>query len=118
MTTKSGYARPGHARPPETPIYRPELTLLERRRLICYRLRLARLCAGLQQGDVGRLLGLQSYQVSYLERGLRHLKIEEFAALAEYYALDVRWLLGLTNAGGPTPAAVMLAAAEHCGEPA
>lgn len=54
-------------------------------------LRLGRVSAGLSQGDVGRLVGLSSSQISRIERGLvTSAPVEHLARIGSVVGLDVR----------------------------
>jgi transcriptional regulator with XRE-family HTH domain len=66
----------------------------QRQAIIASRLREARKAAGLSQGQVARLLGLQRPSVSEIEAGNRRVTGVEIVRLAELYEVSASWLLG------------------------
>jgi transcriptional regulator with XRE-family HTH domain len=66
----------------------------ERIAIIATRIREARKAAGLSQGQVARLLGLQRPSVSEMEAGNRRVSGDEIARLAELFDVTPGWLLG------------------------
>ena len=66
----------------------------EKRRIIASRIREARRMAGLSQGQVAKMLGLQRPSVTEIESGNRAVVAEELAKLAEIFDVSVAWLLG------------------------
>ncbi|SRR5579884_3497083 len=65
-----------------------------KRAIIASRIREARKAAGLSQGQVARLLGLQRPSVSEMEAGNRRVSGDEVARLAELFDVSPNWLLG------------------------
>jgi transcriptional regulator with XRE-family HTH domain len=65
-----------------------------KRQIIASRIRDARRMAGLSQGQVAKLLGLQRPSVTEMEAGNRAVTAEELAKLAEIYEASATWLLG------------------------
>lgn len=65
---------------------------------IAERLRAAREQAGLSQGQVAKLLGLQRPAISEIEAGRRRVSAEEIAKLAETYDVSAQWLIDNTAA--------------------
>lgn len=63
------------------------------RATIATRLRAAREQAGLSQGQVAKLIGLQRPSISELEAGRRKVSAEEVARFAEIYHVSVSWLM-------------------------
>jgi transcriptional regulator with XRE-family HTH domain len=63
------------------------------RAAIAARLRAAREQAGLSQGQVAKLLGLQRPSISEFEAGRRKVSAEEVNRLAEIYKVSVLWLM-------------------------
>jgi len=63
------------------------------RATIATRLRAAREQAGLSQGQVAKLLGLQRPSISELEAGRRRVSAEEVSRFAEIYNVSVSWLM-------------------------
>jgi transcriptional regulator with XRE-family HTH domain len=61
---------------------------------IAERLKQARKLAGLSQGHVAKILGLQRPSVTEMEAGNRRVSADEIARLAEIYDVSVAWLLG------------------------
>jgi Plasmid maintenance system antidote protein len=59
---------------------------------IAGRLQAARKQAGLTQGQVAKLLGLQRPAVSEIEAGRRRVSAEELTAFSEAYGVSVAWL--------------------------
>ena len=57
------------------------------------RLRAARERAGLSQGQVAKLLGIQRPTVTEMEAGRRKVGPDELARLAEFYNVSVSWLV-------------------------
>ena len=71
------------------------MTTNERKRqIIASRIREARRLAGLSQGQVAKMLGLQRPSVSEIEAGNRAVAAEELSKLAEVFDVNVAWLLG------------------------
>ena len=66
----------------------------QRRAIVASRIREARKAAGLSQGQVARLLGLQRPSVSEIEAGRRRVTADEITRLAEIFDVDASWLLG------------------------
>src|SRR5579859_2820007 len=66
----------------------------DRRSIIASRIREARKAAGLSQGQVARLLGLQRPSVSEIEAGRRRVSGDEITRLAELFDVSPSWLLG------------------------
>lgn len=60
---------------------------------IATRLRAAREQAGLSQGQVAKLLGLQRPSISELEAGRRKVSAEEVTRFANIYNVSVSWLM-------------------------
>ncbi len=60
---------------------------------IATRLRAAREQAGLSQGQVANLLGLQRPSISEIEAGRRKVSAEEVTRFAEIYNVSVSWLM-------------------------
>lgn len=58
---------------------------------VASRLRAARENAGLSQGQVAKLLGLQRPAISEIEAGRRKVSAEELAQLSEIYDISVSW---------------------------
>jgi len=65
-----------------------------KRQIIAARIREARRMAGLSQGQVAKLLGLQRPSVTEIESGNRGVTAEELSKLAEVFEVSVTWLLG------------------------
>ena len=63
------------------------------RALISIRLRAAREQAGLSQGQVAKLLGLQRPSISELEAGRRKVSAEEVTRFADIYNVSVSWIM-------------------------
>lgn len=59
---------------------------------IAVRLRAAREQAGLSQGQVAKILGLQRPSVSEIEAGRRKVSAEELTRLADVYNVSISWL--------------------------
>jgi transcriptional regulator with XRE-family HTH domain len=59
---------------------------------IAARLRAAREQAGLSQGQVAKLLGLQRPSMSEIEAGRRRVSAEELTRLADIYNVSISWL--------------------------
>src|SRR5215212_4027001 len=66
----------------------------QKRAIVAARIRAARKAAGLSQGQVARLLGLQRPSVSEIEAGRRRVTAEEITRLVELFDVDASWLLG------------------------
>ena len=66
----------------------------DKRSQIAERLKEARKLAGLSQGHVAKMLGLQRPSVTEMEAGNRRVSADELARLAEIYDVSVAWLLG------------------------
>src|SRR5581483_11559773 len=66
----------------------------QRQSIIASRIREARKAAGLSQGQVAKLLGLQRPSVSELEAGRRRVSSDELARLADLFEVSPTWLLG------------------------
>lgn len=62
------------------------------RNSIAVRLRAAREQAGLSQGQVAKMLGLQRPSVSEIEAGRRKVSAEELTRLADIYNVSISWL--------------------------
>jgi transcriptional regulator with XRE-family HTH domain len=80
------------------------------RAAIASRLRAAREQAGLSQGQVARLLGLQRPTISEIEAGRRRVPAEELARLAGVYDVSISWLA--TDSSDVNDPALELAARE------
>ena len=65
-----------------------------KRQVIAARIREARRMAGLSQGQVAKMLGLQRPSVTEIESGNRAVSAEELAKLAEVFEVSTSWLLG------------------------
>ena len=65
-----------------------------KRQIIASRIREARRLAGLSQGQVAKMLGLQRPSVTEIEAGNRAVAAEELAKLAEIFDVSVAWLVG------------------------
>ncbi len=65
----------------------------DKRLAIATRLRAAREQAGLSQGQVARLLGLQRPTVSEIEAGRRRVSAEELSRFTKAYGVSVSWLV-------------------------
>jgi transcriptional regulator with XRE-family HTH domain len=65
-----------------------------KRATIATRLKVARLQAGLSQGQVARLLDLHRPSISEVEAGRRKVSAEELAKLAQIYGVSATWLTG------------------------
>ena len=65
-----------------------------KRQIIASRIREARRLAGLSQGQVAKMLGLQRPSVTEIEASNRAVVAEELAKLAEIFDVSVAWLLG------------------------
>lgn len=63
------------------------------RAAISIRLRAAREQAGLSQGQVAKLLGLQRPSISELEAGRRKVSAEEVKRFADIYNVSVSWIM-------------------------
>src|SRR5260370_22993534 len=66
----------------------------QRRGIIASRIREARKAAGLSQGQVAKLLGLERTSVSQIEAGQRRVSGDEIARLADLFDVSPSWLLG------------------------
>jgi len=66
----------------------------DKRQIIASRIREARRLAGLSQGQVAKMLGLQRPSVTEMEAGNRAVVAEELAKLGELFDVSVAWLLG------------------------
>lgn len=66
----------------------------QKRAIVATRIREARKAAGLSQGQVARMLGLQRPSVSEIEAGRRRVTADEITRLAELFDVDAYWLLG------------------------
>lgn len=66
----------------------------QKRQIIASRIKEARRLAGLSQGQVAKMLGLQRPSVSEMEAGNRAVVAEELSKLAEVFDVSVAWLLG------------------------
>lgn len=85
----------------------------QKRAIIASRIREARRAAGLSQGQVARLLGLQRPSVSEMEAGRRRVSGEEITRLAELFDVKTSWLLGEgAERADPHDAKLQLAARE------
>jgi transcriptional regulator with XRE-family HTH domain len=80
------------------------------RQALAARLRCAREQAGLSQGQVSKLLGVQRPTISEIEAGRRKVAAEELAQFAGIYGVSISWL----SQGEPevTDPAIGLAARE------
>lgn len=65
-----------------------------KRQVIAARIREARRMAGLSQGQVAKMLGLQRPSVTEIESGNRAVSAEELAKIAEIFEVSTSWLLG------------------------
>lgn len=65
-----------------------------KRQIIAARIKEARRMAGLSQGQVAKMLGLQRPSVSEMEAGNRAVSAEELSKLAEIFEVSTSWLLG------------------------
>ena len=66
-----------------------------KRAVIAQRIREARKSAGLSQGQVAKLMGLQHRPIiSEMEAGKRRVTAEELSKLAELFDVTVAWLVG------------------------
>lgn len=70
----------------------------EKRMEIADRLRAAREQAGLSQGQVAKILGMQRPTISEIEAGRRRVTAEEIALFAEAYDVSSQWLIDNTAA--------------------
>lgn len=77
---------------------------------LAQRLRLAREQAGLSQGQVAKILGLQRPSISEIEAGRRKVSADELAQFSTIYDVSVSWLA--TNQSEVPDPAVELAARE------
>ncbi|NUM53516.1 MAG: helix-turn-helix transcriptional regulator [Candidatus Hydrogenedentes bacterium] len=77
---------------------------------LAQRLRLAREQAGLSQGQVAKILGLQRPSISEIEAGRRKVSVDELAQFSTIYDVSVSWL-AKNESEVPDPA-VELAARE------
>lgn len=85
----------------------------EKRSIIASRIREARKAAGLSQGQVAKMLGLQRPSVSEMEAGNRRVSGDEVARLAELFDVSPGWLLGEgAHRADPHDAKLQLAARE------
>lgn len=85
----------------------------DRKSITGSRIREARRAAGLSQGQVAQLLGLQRPSVSEMEAGRRRVSGEEAARLAELFDVGLSWLLGQgADKVDPHDAKLQLAARE------
>jgi len=66
---------------------------MDNQRLIGERIRKAREEAGLTQGELGKKIGFSAMGISYLEKGLRKLKVEDLEAIAKALSLSSSYLL-------------------------
>ena len=66
----------------------------QKQAIIASRIREARKAAGLSQGQVAKLLGLQRPSVSQIEAGQRRVSGDEVARLAKLFDVSPSWLLG------------------------
>src|SRR5207247_3909646 len=84
-----------------------------KRAIVASRIREARKAAGLSQGQVARLLGLQRPSVSEMEAGNRRVSGEEISRLADLFDVSPSWLLGKgADRADPQDAKLQLAARE------
>jgi transcriptional regulator with XRE-family HTH domain len=60
------------------------------------RLRIARVQAGLSQGQVAKLLDMHRPTISEIEAGRRSVKVDELTQFAETYGVSVTWLTATT----------------------
>ena len=85
----------------------------EKRAIVATRIREARKAAGLSQGQVAKMLGLQRPSVSEMEAGNRRVSADEIARLAELFDVSPGWLLGEgAHRADPHDAKLQLAARE------
>lgn len=77
---------------------------------IASRLRAAREQAGLSQGQVAKMFGLQRPTISEIEAGRRRVSAEELARFAKTYGVSIAWLA--TNTAEVPEPNVELAARE------
>lgn len=77
---------------------------------VANRLQAARKQAGLTQGQIAKLLGLQRPAISEIEAGRRKVTVEELAVFSDAYGVSVAWLTSKDDST-PNPA-VELAARE------
>src|SRR5574341_1370269 len=80
------------------------------REAIATRLRAAREHAGLSQGQVAKLIGVQRPTISEIEAGRRRVSAEELDTFARVYSVSISWL-ARNESDTPDPA-VELAARE------
>jgi transcriptional regulator with XRE-family HTH domain len=74
------------------------------------RLQMARKLAGLSQGQVAKLLGVQRPTVSEMEAGRRRITVDELVSLSKVYSVSLEWLAkGAT--GHPSNTEIMSLAA-------
>ncbi len=67
----------------------------ERRLLVAYRLKMARLNSGLTQRDVAKELHIGASTYCRIERGISEPSAVQLATLSGLYGLSVLWLLGM-----------------------
>ena len=79
---------------------------------IAERLRLARVQAGLSQGQVARILHKHRPTVSEIEAGRRRVSAEEVGMFADIYEVSAGWLLGREGDSAELNERVQLAARE------
>jgi transcriptional regulator with XRE-family HTH domain len=85
----------------------------EKRAIVATRIREARKAAGLSQGQVAKMLGLQRPSVSEIEAGNRRVSADEIARLAELFDVRPGWLIGEgAQRADPRDAKLQLAARE------
>lgn len=82
------------------------------RAAIAARLRAAREMAGLSQGQVARMLGMQRPSISEVEAGRRRVSAEEVSQLAQIYGVRSAWLVEGEGDGDPERLKIELAARE------
>ena len=80
------------------------------RQAIAARVRAARIQAGLSQGQVARILGVQRPTISEIEAGRRKVAAEELTRFADVYGVSLSWLT--TNEPEVSDPEVELAARE------
>jgi len=85
----------------------------QKRAIIASRIREARRAAGLSQGHVARLMGLQRPSISEIEAGRRRVSGDEITKLADLFDVRSSWLLGEdADTADPRDTKLQLAARE------
>ena len=64
---------------------------------LAQRLRTARVQAGLSQGQVAKLLDMHRPTITEIEAARRSVTAGELAQFADIYAVDLDWLMGVSN---------------------